>query len=1282
MATLLYRLGKFAARKRWFFLVGWILALAAIAGSAVAFMGTLSNTFSLPGTETQRSLDQMEKELPDLAGGNGSVVFEAQDGALSPAARKTISTSLAELKKEGLVKDAIDPFSMQETIDGAEAKVADGKTEIEKNQATLDDGKKQLADGEKQLAEGKKQLAAGREKLANGRQELESKEPQLADAKRQLDDGAAQLAAGKRELAKGQAQYQSGAKKLQDGKAQFSAAESQLAAGQKKYDAGAAQLADGKSQLAAGQKKLDASKPQLAEGQAQVDAGQKQIDAAKPALAKGQAEVDAGKKQLQAAQAKLDTGKKELAAQRDAFEKQTANLPSAAALKESQAKLDAGYSQLYAQVGASDRAGLDAAIAGLTAQGEAGDAQAAAQASALSGALASLDANAEQLKQAQAGRTQADAAEAKLDAAQRQLDDGQTTIDANAAKLEAGQKKVDEGKAELQTNQAKLEAGQKKVDEGKAQLAQGQKQLDANAAQLPAAQRQLDAAKAQLSDGRSQLEAKRPELAAGQAQLDSAKAKLDSGAQAIKNNEAKLTDGQAKYRDGAAQLAAGKAQLTAGEQELAANEKKIADAEKALPEQKAKLADGEKKLAEARVQLALGERNAAATQGMRFVTEDGTTATARLTFEGQAEAMTAEQRQGIQDTLNRVSADGVKVLYSKEIVSDLNSFFGPGEAIGMIIAAIVLFVMMGTFVGAGLPLLMAVVGVAAGVGGTMAFSSLIDMASITPALALMLGLAVGIDYTLFIMHRHRKQLLDGMEVEESIGRAVGTSGNAVVFAGLTVIIALAALVVPGLPFLAVLGVSAAATVALSVLVSLTLTPALLGFIGRGIVSKRAQRKADARHAAIAAGDIDPVAEEERRSRKGWGALTSRYPWVFAAASVLLLAIVAIPTSSMRTALPDGGQEAYGSSAQQAYTVTAERFGGGYNGPLIGLVTLPEGLSEDDATNKMLDVADLIRPQEGVVAVVPATVNDARTVGAVQIIPADGPASESTEQVVHHLRDLAPQIEEKTGAHVAITGQVSAQIDVSEKLADALPLYLIIVVGLSLVLLLLVFRSIVVPLLATAGFLLSLAAAFGATVAVYQWGWLGPMFDVHATGPIMSFLPILLTGILFGLAMDYQVFLVSGMREAYAHGADPRDAVRHGFKASAPVVTAAALIMTSVFAGFIFSHLAMVRPIGFALAVGVLADAFVVRMTLTPAIMTLLGKHAWYIPKWLDRILPDVDVEGATLRPAGPGAHDAAGDAASADEDVLADADESTRDGGLSDELLGGRGGGANAGSGR
>ena len=463
--------------------------------------------------------------------------------------------------------------------------------------------------------------------------------------------------------------------------------------------------------------------------------------------------------------------------------------------------------------------------------------------------------------------------------------------------------------------------------------------------------------------------------------------------------------------------------------------------------------------------------------------------------------------------------------------------------------------------------------------------------------------------------------------------ATGTSGNAVLFAGLTVIIALAALVVPGLPFLTVMGLSAAGTVAVAVVVALTLTPAVLSLVGRKLISKRAWAKAE-KHNAAPGHETEDRARDEYRSSHGWGGIVTNHPWLALLAGVVLLGVVALPASQLRLALPDASSEPVASQAFKAYDVTKRSFGEGMTGPIIVVGDFPAGLSEAEAQAKQFDVADILRGTENVSAAVPLALSEDRRTAVFQVIPDEGPASASTVRVVSELRAEKGQIKDSTGVSIGLTGQTAGNVDVSTKLGDALPPYLAIVVGLSLILLLLVFRSIWVPLLATGGFLLSLAAAFGAVVAVYQWGWLGPIFGVENPGAVLSFLPIILIGVLFGLAMDYQVFIASGMRESYMHGESAKHAVRSGFSHAAAVVTAAAIIMVSVFSGFIFSHLNMVRPLGFAMAFGVLIDAFVVRMTIVPAVMYLLGEKAWWLPRWLDRILPDVDVEGAKLRKPG------------------------------------------------
>ncbi|MDR7081346.1 RND superfamily putative drug exporter [Arthrobacter ginsengisoli] len=715
-----------------------------------------------------------------------------------------------------------------------------------------------------------------------------------------------------------------------------------------------------------------------------------------------------------------------------------------------------------------------------------------------------------------------------------------------------------------------------------------------------------------------------------QAQLETAAADLAAG-------KAQSAAGKARLETAAAELAAGKAQLDAAEQQMTAAGLPPAAIEARLGQQKAALAEGQAKidagtteLAAGEAKLALGTRQLEASKGLRFVSEDGRAAIAQVQFRTSINGLKPEVRQEVQDIVKEVSAANVTALPSKEISEDISEIFGTAEIIGIAVAALVLIIMLGTLIAAGLPLLMAVVGVAVGVGGTFALSGATDMSSISPMLALMLGLAVGIDYSLFIVNRHRVQLLAGMDAEESVALATGTSGNAVLFAGLTVIIALAALVVPGLPFLAVMGLSAAATVAVAVVVALTLTPAILSLVGRKLISKRAWAKAE-QHNAAPGHETEDRAQDEYRSSHGWGGIVTNHPWLALLAGVALLGVVALPASQLRLALPDASSEPVASQAFQAYDVTKRSFGEGMTGPIIVVGDLPEGLSEAEAQARQFDVADILRETGNVTAAVPLALSEDRRTAVFQVIPNEGPASASTVQVVSELRAEKGQIQDSTGVSIGLTGQTAGNVDVSTKLGDALPPYLAIVVGLSLILLLLVFRSIWVPLLATGGFLLSLAAAFGAVVAVYQWGWLGGIFGVENPGAVLSFLPIILIGVLFGLAMDYQVFIASGMRESYMHGESAKHAVRSGFSHAAAVVTAAAIIMVSVFSGFIFSHLNMVRPLGFAMAFGVLIDAFVVRMTIVPAVMYLLGEKAWWLPRWLDRILPDVDVEGAKLR---------------------------------------------------
>jgi len=617
----------------------------------------------------------------------------------------------------------------------------------------------------------------------------------------------------------------------------------------------------------------------------------------------------------------------------------------------------------------------------------------------------------------------------------------------------------------------------------------------------------------------------------------------------------------------------------------------------------------------------------------KSISPDGRVAIGQVAFSGQLSEIDESTQDAIAAIADAHATDGLQIELGGGAVKQTPAI-GSTEAIGVVIALIVLLITFGSLIAAGMTMLTALIGVAIGLAGILWASGAIQMSSTAPILALMLGLAVGIDYALFIVSRHRHQLEEGLALDESIGRAVGTAGCAVAFAGATVFIALAGLSVVGIPFLTVMGLAAAGTVLIAVLIALTLLPALLSFAGYRVL-----RKKDRTAAVEASADGEHVGAIDHTKRAGgWIRGITKRPLLVVIGVVAVMGVLSLPVLKLHLALPDEGTAASDSTKRQAYDLIADHFGPGVNGPLVVTVS-----GEPAAvTAAVPEVTQQLGALPNVLAAQPGAVSQDGTLAVVTVIPKTGPSDPATETLVHDIRDAAPGLQASTGTTIAVTGQTALAIDVSEKLGTALPVYLAIVVGLALILLLLVFRSLLVPVIAAAGFLLSIGVAFGAVIAVYQWGWFSGIFGVDTPAPIISFLPIILTGVLFGLAMDYQVFTVAGMREAHVHGAGPKESVIGGFTAGARVVVAAAIIMTSVFAGFILAPDAIIASIGFALGLGVLVDAFLVRMTLVPAVMTLLGKSGWYLPKWLDKILPDVDIEGAkllaNLAPAGHGKH--------------------------------------------
>ncbi|WGD37470.1 MMPL family transporter [Lysinibacter sp. HNR] len=698
------------------------------------------------------------------------------------------------------------------------------------------------------------------------------------------------------------------------------------------------------------------------------------------------------------------------------------------------------------------------------------------------------------------------------------------------------------------------------------------------------------------------------------------------------------------------------------------------------------------------------------------ISDDQRAAVITVQLDGSLPDITQDTKDALNQAGDDLRADlpsSFEVSVGGEIFSQSFPSLSIVELLGVLIALVVLLLTLGAFVAAGMPLLNALLGVAVSVALIFLATVFGPVSSTTPMLALMLGLAVGIDYALFVLSRHQEQLIDGLTPEESAAKAVATAGSAVIFAGLTVIISLLGLAVANIPFLTVMGVAAAGAVAIAVLISITLTPALLGFAGLKILPRR-KRKALAARAAAAAGSIEDEAaalssevspdiatasagtdtggtrnriqtdtvttasatasarteafgatsaatartasehttasssiedaavthtnptqsptpttpSHEQPAKRGffsgWVRAVTRFPLVTILAVVAALGVATIPALDLRLALPDAGTLPEDNQARVTYDLLSENFGPGFNGPLIVTGSI---VSSTDPVGLMQDIGNELRELDGVAAVPLATPNQTADTGIVQVVPEGSPESEETKALVQEIRSLHDHFLDEYGVDLSVTGFTAVGIDISDRLGGALLPFGILVVGLSLVLLTMVFRSIWVPIKATLGYLLSVGASFGVVSAVFGWGWFAEPLHLTSTGPVISFMPIILMGVLFGLAMDYEVFLVSRIREEYVHGGDAQKAIHKGFLGSARVVTAAAVIMFAIFAAFVPEGDSSLKPIALGLAVGVFVDAFIVRMTLVPAVLALLGDRAWWIPRWLDRLLPSFDIEG-------------------------------------------------------
>ncbi|MFF4459732.1 MMPL family transporter [Streptomyces mirabilis] len=674
------------------------------------------------------------------------------------------------------------------------------------------------------------------------------------------------------------------------------------------------------------------------------------------------------------------------------------------------------------------------------------------------------------------------------------------------------------------------------------------------------------------------------------------------------------------------------------------------------------------------------------------ISADGTTAVAQVRYEVPQSALEPNALDELKSAVSGANQQGMRVDVGGSAFGNAPSESHRSDIIGVGVALVILTLTFGSLLTAGIPVVTALFGVATAIFGALSLTGTVSISSTAQSLALMIGLAVGIDYALFIVSRHRFHLAHGMEPEDSAALAVGTAGSAVVFAGLTVVIAMTGLTVVGIPYLTAMGLAAAGAVLIAVLVATTLLPAILGFAGTRLTpgpGSRAMRREQAVGGAgedavgatgdslasgtgenvlsgtgdnVAGGTRESVAdgiEESVASRTGeivaggtdehvasrtgehvagaganaaerWFRLVTRRPLLTLVAVVASLGALAWPAHDMRLALPDNGTAPKSSSQRIAFDRVGEKLGPGFNGPLL---VLADTSHSSDPTTAAQQVAATIGALPDVATVGKPVANPATHTALIQVIPDSAPSDPATKTLVNSIRDDRAAILRDTGATVQVTGSTAVSVDVATKLNSALIPFAAVVIGLSLLLLLLVFRSLVVPLKAAAGFLLSIAATLGAVVGVFQLGHLGNLIGVDTTGPVSSFLPIILLAVLFGLAMDYEVFLVSRMRESYLHTGNPLGAVHSGARHSGRVVTAAALIMTSVFAAFLTSDSTMLKQIAFALAAGVLLDAFVIRMTFVPAVLALTRHAAWWLPKWLERRLPDLDIEGDRLGPA-------------------------------------------------
>ncbi|MFI9544479.1 MMPL family transporter [Streptomyces sp. NPDC052016] len=609
-------------------------------------------------------------------------------------------------------------------------------------------------------------------------------------------------------------------------------------------------------------------------------------------------------------------------------------------------------------------------------------------------------------------------------------------------------------------------------------------------------------------------------------------------------------------------------------------------------------------------------------RGAARISEDGRTAYATVAFADRAEDIDRAEAQAVVDTAGSADTDGLQVELGGSAVALTEPSGGHlAEAVGVVVAAVVLFLAFGSLAASLLPIATALVGVGTAYAGTVLLGHAMTVADFAPMLGMLIGLGVGIDYALFIVTRHRRGLKRGLSVTEAAVDAVATTGRAVVFAGVTVCIALLGMLVLRLNFLNGVAIAASLTVVLTVAASVTLLPALLSLIGPRALSRRERRRL-AKHG--------PEPELPTGFAARWSAFVERRPKLLATLALVVITVLALPTFSLRLGTSDQGNDPESTTTRQAYDLLADDFGAGVNGPLT-LVARVDG-AEDRLALDNLDAT--LRTTEGVAAVTPATYSAGGDTAYLTVVPESAPQSQRTSELVDRLRDeVLPRAEHGTSLDVQVGGVTAGYDDFAEVIVGKLPLFVGVVVGLGCLLLLLAFRSVGIPLKAAAMNVAAVAAAFGIVVAIFQWGWGSEFLGLGRAGPIEPFLPVIMVSVLFGLSMDYQVFLVSRMYEEWLETGDNRRAVRVGLAETGRVINSAAVIMISVFLAFVLSGDRVIAMFGIALAAAVALDAFVLRTLLVPALMHLLGGANWWLPRWLDRRLPHVSIEPPERRAA-------------------------------------------------